>query len=135
VCGSAAAGGYTTHALRKVDEQGGSDLIKIETLLPLGKVDPGLRASATPLDVTAVFGLAKVVENLGYDGVVFEETKDYHFVLSTLAAMATSHLGVGTAVAIAFPRSPTVIAMSAWSLQKLSKGRCLATPCARVPLA
>jgi len=30
---------------------------------------------------------------------------------------------LGTAVAIAFPRSPTVTAMSAWTLQKLSGGR------------
>jgi probable F420-dependent oxidoreductase len=40
-----------------------------------------------------------------------------------LAAQATTTLGLGTAVAIAFPRSPTITAMSAWTLQKLSKGR------------
>ena len=28
--------------------------MKIETLLPLGKTDPGLRATETPLDVTTV---------------------------------------------------------------------------------
>ena len=28
--------------------------MKLETLLPLGKVDPGLRAAETPLDITRV---------------------------------------------------------------------------------
>ena len=52
-----------------------------------------------------------------------EETKDDPFVVMALAAAATSRLRLGTAVTIAFPRSPTVMAMSAWTIQKLSKGR------------
>jgi probable F420-dependent oxidoreductase len=40
-----------------------------------------------------------------------------------LAAQATSRVGLATAVAVAFPRSPTVTALSAWSLQRLSRGR------------
>jgi probable F420-dependent oxidoreductase len=40
-----------------------------------------------------------------------------------LAAQATSRLALTTAVAMAFPRSPTITAMSAWTLQKLSGGR------------
>ncbi len=40
-----------------------------------------------------------------------------------LAAQATARLKLATSVAIAFPRSPTVTAMSAWTLQKLSAGR------------
>jgi probable F420-dependent oxidoreductase len=39
------------------------------------------------------------------------------------AAEATARLKLATSVAIAFPRSPTVTAMSAWTLQKLSGGR------------
>jgi alkanesulfonate monooxygenase SsuD/methylene tetrahydromethanopterin reductase-like flavin-dependent oxidoreductase (luciferase family) len=42
------------------------------------------------------------------------------FILLALAAQATQTLKLGTSVAIAFPRSPTVTAMSAWTLQKLS---------------
>ena len=94
-----------------------------ETLLPLGKVDPGLRAPATPLDISEISKDARTVEALGYDALVFEETKDDPFVLLALAAQATSRLALGTAVAIAFPRSPAVMAMSAWSIQKLSRGR------------
>lgn len=95
----------------------------IETLLPLGKVDPGLRAPDTPLDIRQVGEMAKTVEDCGYNAVMTEETKDDPFTVMALAANATTTLGVGTAVTIAFPRSPTVMALSAWTLQKLSGGR------------
>ncbi|MBI1179898.1 MAG: TIGR03617 family F420-dependent LLM class oxidoreductase [Alphaproteobacteria bacterium] len=97
--------------------------MKLETLLPLGKVDPGLRASETPLDVAAVADGARLLERIGYDSLITEETKDDPFVVMALAAQATGRLKLGTGVAIAFPRSPTVTALSAWTLQKLSKGR------------
>lgn len=97
--------------------------MQVETLLPLGKTDPGLRRPEMPLDLTRVAEDARLVEALGYDGLVVEETKDDPFVIMALAAQATKKLKVGTAVAIAFPRSPTVMAMSAWTVQKLSKGR------------
>jgi probable F420-dependent oxidoreductase len=45
------------------------------------------------------------------------------FILLALAAQTTRTLKLGTSVAIAFPRSLTVTAMSAWTLQKLSRGR------------
>lgn len=95
----------------------------VETLLPLGKVDPGLRAPDTPLDIRTIGDQAKLVEEIGFDGLMTEETKDDPFVIMALAAHATSTLKVGTAVTIAFPRSPTVMALSAWTIQKLSGGR------------
>jgi len=95
----------------------------IETLLPLGKVDPGLRAAEQPLEIGRVGADARLVEELGYDRLVVEETKDDPFVIMALAAEATTTLGIGTSVAIAFPRSPAITAMSAWTLQKLSRGR------------
>jgi len=97
--------------------------MRVETLLPLGKVDPGLRAPDVPLDVTRVFDDARAVEQLGYDGLVFEECKEDPFQLIALAAQATTRLRLGTAVAIAFPRSPTSMAMAAWTAQRLSRGR------------
>jgi probable F420-dependent oxidoreductase len=97
--------------------------MKIETLLPLGKLDPGLRATAAALDVTNVAEEARLAEALGYDGIVAEETKDDPFIILALAAQATSRITLATTVAIAFPRSPTVTAMTAWTLQKLSRGR------------
>jgi probable F420-dependent oxidoreductase len=97
--------------------------MRLETLLPLGKVDPGLRAPETPLDLATVGRDAQLLEEIGYHGLVVEETKDDPFVIMALAAQATRTLRLGTSVAIAFPRSPTVTALSAWTLQKLSKGR------------
>ena len=91
--------------------------MKTETLLPLGKLDPGLREPETPLDVTTVVAAAAEVEALGYDALVVEETKDDPYQLLALASTSTTTLGLGTSVAMAFPRSPTVTAMSAWTLQ------------------
>lgn len=97
--------------------------MRIETLLPLGKVDPGLRAPETPLDLARIGEDARLVEDLGYDGLMVEDTKHDPFVVMALAAQATRRIALGTAVAIAFPRSPTVMAMSAWTLARLSHGR------------
>jgi probable F420-dependent oxidoreductase len=97
--------------------------MKIEALLPLGALDPGLRAAAVAVDLARLGEGARLAEELGYDGVVTEETKDDPFIVMALAAQATSRVGLATAVAVAFPRSPTVTALSAWSLQRLSRGR------------
>lgn len=97
--------------------------MRIETLLPLGKLDPGLRAADVPLDVTRVGDEARLVEELGFDGVAIEETKDDPYQVMALAASATRRIRLTTAVAMAFPRSPTTTAMSAWTLAKLSRGR------------
>lgn len=95
----------------------------VESLLPLGKLDPGLREPETPLDIRAFAAGARLAEDVGLDAVLVEETKDDPYQLLALGAAATSTIGVGTSVAMAFPRSPTITAMSAWSLQKLSDGR------------
>jgi alkanesulfonate monooxygenase SsuD/methylene tetrahydromethanopterin reductase-like flavin-dependent oxidoreductase (luciferase family) len=87
-------------------------MMRLETLLPLGKVDPGLRTPETPLDIASVGASAKLLEDIGYDGLAVEETKDDPFVIMALAAQATTRLRLSTAVAIAFPRSPTTTALS-----------------------
>ena len=97
--------------------------MKVETLLPLGKLDPGLRAPEVPMAIRTVYDDAKLVQSLGYDALVVEETKEDPYVVMALAAQATTTLKLGTSVAMAFPRSPTVTAMTAWTLQKLSQGR------------
>jgi probable F420-dependent oxidoreductase len=97
--------------------------MKIETQLPLGNLDPGLRAAAGGLDLARAGDEARLAEALGYDGIVSEETKDDPFVVLALAAQATERVGLATGVAIAFPRAPAVTALAAWTLQRLSKGR------------
>ena len=42
--------------------------MKIETLLPLGKLDPGVRAADKPMDVCAIGTDAKELEMLGILG-------------------------------------------------------------------
>jgi probable F420-dependent oxidoreductase len=42
---------------------------------------------------------------------------------ATLAAANTTKLEIQTSVTIAFPRSPTVLAMEAWDIQHMSEGR------------
>jgi probable F420-dependent oxidoreductase len=97
--------------------------VKIETQLPLGALDPGLRAAADALDVARVGEEAQLAEALGFDGIVTEETKDDPFIVLSLAAQVTTRIGLATGVAIAFPRAPAVTALAAWTLQRLSRGR------------
>jgi len=97
--------------------------MKAETLLPLGKLDPGLAQPDAALDLATVSEEARIVDGLGYHSLLMEETKDDPFAVLALAAQATAEVHVGTSVAIAFARSPYVTAMSAWTLQKLSAGR------------
>lgn len=96
--------------------------MKIETALPIGKVDPGLR-SGVRLDLRTVPASARGLERLGFDGMVSGETKNDPFVPLALAATTTECLSLTTAVAMAFPRSPMVTALAAWDLQALSRGR------------
>ncbi|MEM7113784.1 MAG: TIGR03617 family F420-dependent LLM class oxidoreductase [Chloroflexota bacterium] len=97
--------------------------MKAETLLPIGKLDPGLRSPDVALDLNTIGSQAKLVERLGYHALLMEETKDDPFQVLALAAHATERVHVGTSVAIAFSRSPFTIAQAAWTAQKISNGR------------
>jgi probable F420-dependent oxidoreductase len=74
-------------------------------------------------DLPAVASLAARAETAGLESVWVAELDHSAFVQATAAVTATSRIGVGTAVALAFPRSPTVTAMSAWDLDELSGDR------------
>jgi hypothetical protein len=63
--------------------------VRVETLLPLGKLDPGLRAADAPLDIGRVGEDARVVEDLGDDGLAVEETKHDPYCVMALAATPT----------------------------------------------
>ena len=97
--------------------------MRVETVLPLGKADSGLKVADGAIDIKAVGADAALVERLGYDGVAVRDNKDDPYVVATLALQATTRVTMATSVAIAFPRSPTVTAMTAWSLARLSGGR------------
>ena len=97
----------------------------VESLLPLGKLDPGLREPDTPLDPALFAQGAALAERVGLDAVLVEETKWDPYQLLALGATTTERIQLGTSVAMAFPRSPATTAMSAWTLSKLSGGRFL----------
>lgn len=75
------------------------------------------------MPLEAVPALARRVEALGFDGLWFGETGGDPFLAIALAAEHTERITLGTAVAIAFPRSPMVMAYIGWDLQRLARGR------------
>lgn len=66
---------------------------------------------------------ARRLEQRGYDACLTLETQYDPFLPLVRAAEATSTLGLGTGIAVAFPRSPMVTAQLAWELQRFSGGR------------
>src|SRR5512145_1545349 len=67
--------------------------------------------------------LARDAEALGFDGLWASETRHDPFLPLGVAATHTRRVSLGTAIAVAFPRSPTVVAHTAWDLQAASGGR------------
>jgi probable F420-dependent oxidoreductase len=66
---------------------------------------------------------ARAAESLGFAGLWTSETRHDAFLPLALAASETEKIELGTAVAIAFSRSPMEVAQTAWDLQDLSGGR------------
>ena len=78
------------------------------------------------LDTSNLKGVAedaKWAESLGYDGLCTEDAAHDPFLPLMMAASATSRVTLETRVAIAFPRSPMVLANPARDLQDFSGGR------------
>ena len=67
--------------------------------------------------------MAKMVEDAGFESCWTAETTNSAFVTASVAIQNTTRIKVGTAIALAFPRSPTITAMTAWDLDELSGGR------------
>jgi probable F420-dependent oxidoreductase len=66
---------------------------------------------------------AHFAAEIGYDGFFTAETQYDPFLPLALAASAEPELELGTAIAVAFPRSPMVVAMTAWDLARMSRGK------------
>ena len=71
----------------------------------------------------AIGATAKAAEALGFGALWTPETQHNSVLPLMLAAEHTERIALGTAVAIAFPRSPMVMAQIAWDLQAFSRGR------------
>jgi probable F420-dependent oxidoreductase len=75
------------------------------------------------LPIRRIHDLAREVQDAGFSGLWITEGGRSAFNLCTAAALATDHLELGTAIAVAFPRSPMVTAQIAWELQEATGGR------------
>ena len=81
--------------------------------------------AATPEDMHPgdIGAHAARAEAMGYDGLQVPDAIHDGLLLSAMALSATKKLLVGTAVLVAFPRSPMTVAIASWDLQRMSGGR------------
>lgn len=75
------------------------------------------------LPLAEVPGYARRIESMGFDGLHVSETVHDSLTVSALAAEHTERIVIRTAVTLAFARSPTLTAYTAWQLSRLSGGR------------
>src|SRR5689334_16300281 len=71
-------------------------------------------------DLRRVAADAQAAEAVGFDGLWTSEIAHDPYLPLALAATATSRVQLGTAIALAFTRSPTTTAHTAWDLARLS---------------
>lgn len=62
-------------------------------------------------------------DEAGFDGAWLTETVNDPFLPLAAAATTTSRIELGTAIALAFVRSPMITAITAWEIQRASRGR------------
>ena len=74
-------------------------------------------------DLREIPAYARRAEELGVGALWSAETKHDPFLPLAVAAANTTRVQLGTAIAVAFPRSPMIMAHTAWDLQKVSGGR------------
>lgn len=74
-------------------------------------------------DLHTLPAVARAAEAVGFDGLWTAETAHNPFFPLVLAAEHTGRLSLGTAIAVTFPRSPTILAHIAWDLARYSHGR------------
>ena len=85
------------------------------------KLDASLGAEGQ--DLRSAGEAARAADALGFAGLWTSETRHDAFLPLAIAADSTERIELGTSVAIAFSRSPMVVAQTAWDLQDLSGGR------------
>ncbi len=76
-----------------------------------------------PTALKDIPAIAKVAEEIGFDALWTQETQHDPFLPCALIAEHTTHLHVGTGIAVSFARSPASLAYTAWDLAAQSDGR------------
>lgn len=74
-------------------------------------------------DFDALAATARDVESRGYAGVWASEVDHDPFLQLLAAGQATERIQIGTAIAVAFARSPMTLASTAYDLQRYTRGR------------
>jgi probable F420-dependent oxidoreductase len=82
-----------------------------------------LSAGSDALDVDGLAGTARDLESRGYAALWASEVDHDPFLQLFAAGQATERLQVGTAIAVAFARSPMTLAQTAHDLQRYTRGR------------
>jgi len=80
-------------------------------------------ASLLVHDLSQMPALARFADQTGFDGIWTFETAHEPFLPLVLATEHSSRLSLGTSIAVAFARSPTILAHISWDLARFSKGR------------
>lgn len=83
------------------------------------KIDTSLMVAG----LTEATEAARKAQDMGFAGMWSAEAASTPFLPIATAIADTDRIELGTAIAVAFPRSPMVHAMTAWDLQKASEGR------------
>jgi probable F420-dependent oxidoreductase len=97
--------------------------LRVETLLLGPSIEQYSGGGAPVMGLDGIATAARRIEELGFDGVTTPEAGHDPFLPLMIAAEHTSRISLGTNVAIAFPRSPMVVAQIAWDLQRFAGGR------------
>ncbi len=74
-------------------------------------------------DLNEMTHFIQTAETLGFDGLWTAETNHDPFFPLLLGAEHSQKLQLGTAIAVAFPRTPAILAHMAWDLARFSNGR------------
>jgi probable F420-dependent oxidoreductase len=80
-------------------------------------------ATLPPVSLVTVPSIARAAESMGFNTLWSTETMHDPFLPGALIAEHTQKLTFGTAIAIAFARSPANLAYIAWDLAQASGGR------------
>jgi len=67
--------------------------------------------------------VAREAEAAGFSSMYFTESGRTAYLSCAAAALATETIGIGTGIAVAFPRSPMITAATAWELADATDGR------------
>lgn len=82
-----------------------------------------LDAALPPVSLDKIPAIAAAAEEIGFDALWSAETQHDPFLPGPLVFDSTERLTFGTAIAVAFARSPATLAYTAWDLAQAYRGR------------